>query len=221
MDPQTHNLLSSHKRSSSACANISNNIHQIQNSNSIFILSPHIPNADNPNIETSSETCYSSLPKAPTHILQIDPSTNIVSPEYQLSSTVLSNKFSDVPHELLTENMSNICSHSCMNPSEVEMSNNNNDNNSVWVSRVDDADQDFGVSTLEEGAQVQVQQENDKICDEKGVDVREVNDNKGNLEMNNVSFENSNFDFGLLESVLASEFMSHDLNYMDDLAWNF
>lgn len=108
-----------------------------------------------------------------------------------------------------------------MNPSEVEMSNNNNDNNSVWVSRVDDADQDFGVSTLEEGAQVQVQQENDKTCDEKGVDVREVNDNKGNLEMNNVSFENSNFDFGLLESVLASEFMSHDLNYMDDLAWNF
>ncbi|XP_057459144.1 transcription factor MYB86-like isoform X2 [Lotus japonicus] len=83
----------------------------------------------------------------------------------------------------------------------------------------DDAE-DFGVqTTLEEGTRVQVQQEKEKSCVEKGIDVREDN-YKDSLEMS--SFESCNFDFGLLESVLASEFISdHDVNYMDEFAWNF
>ncbi|KAJ1381833.1 SANT/Myb domain [Sesbania bispinosa] len=204
LDPQTHNLLSSHKRASACTISNMNNIHQ--NSNSIFILSSNVDP-----IETSTHQTFSSLPKAPPII----PQTNsaIVSSEYQTSCNILSNKFSDLPHELLAaENIANICSTSCMNPSAVELSNNEN---SIWVSRVG-TEEDFRVQTLEkeEGTQVLVQQEKDN-----GIDVRVREDN--NLEMNNASFEGSNFDFGLLESVLASEFMSNDLNYMDELAWNF
>ncbi|XP_027342900.1 myb-related protein 330-like [Abrus precatorius] len=200
LDPQTHTLLSSHRRNT-ACT-ISN---IPQNSNSIFIMSSHMPNAP---METSTQT-FCSLPKAPPNIVRT-PSC-IVSSEYQ-TSTIVSNKFSDLPHELLIENNTNICSPSYMNPPSVELPNNES---SVWVSRVNS--EDFSAQTLGEGTQVQVQQEKDMNC-EKGIDIREAN--KANLETN-VSFESSNFDFGLLECVLNSEFMSHDLNCMDELAWNF
>ncbi|XP_020223087.1 transcription factor MYB86 [Cajanus cajan] len=204
LDPQTHTLLSSHRRSS-ACT--ISNIHQ--NSNSIFIVSSNIPNAP---VETTSQT-FSSLPKAQPNIVQTP--SSIVSSEYQ-TSTILSNKFSsDLPYELLLENTSNICSPSYMNPEAVELSNY--ENNVNWVSRVNV--EDFSAQTPEEGTQVQVHQEKNKTCESKGIDVREVN-NKGNLETS-ASFESSNFDFGLLESVLTSEFISHDFNCMDELAWNF
>lgn len=205
LDPQTHNLLSSHKRNSGCTTVISNsNIHQ--NSNSIFIMSSQIPNAP---IETSQ-----TFSKPQPSIVQT-PSC-IVSSEYQTSSV----NFSDLPYEPSTQNPSNICSSSCMNPSEVRILSNN-ENNSIWVSSVDDAG-DFGVQRVEEeGLKAQMQLEKDKTC-EKGIDeimIREAD--KGNLETNNASFESSNFDFGLLESILTSEFISNDLNYMDELAWNF
>lgn len=193
LDPQTHNLLASHKRSSRNIISHNNN----QNSNSIFMLSSqNIPNADPLGISQY----FSSLPKAPPNIVQT-PSA-IASSEYQTPNNILSNyKTLDFANELLlTEN----CFPSCPN---------------VWVSRFDDAE-DFGVqTTLEEGTRVQVQQEKEKSCVEKGIDVREDN-YKDSLEMS--SFESCNFDFGLLESVLASEFISdHDVNYMDEFAWNF
>ena len=56
------------------------------------------------------------------------------------------------------------------------------------------------------------------IFEDMGIDVREANN--GNIETS-ASFESSNFDFGLLESVLTSEFISYDFNCMDELAWNF
>ncbi|TKY49456.1 hypothetical protein E2542_SST26888 [Spatholobus suberectus] len=203
LDPQTHTLLSSHRRSSTCTIS---NIHQ--NSNSIFIMSSQIPNAP---METTSQT-FSSLPEPPPNIVQTP--SSIVSSEYQ-TSTILSNKFSsDLPYELLMENTSNICSPSYMNPPAVELSNNENSVN--WVSRVNV--EDFSAQRLEEGTQVQVQQEKDRTCENKGIDVREAN--MANLETG-ASFESSNFDFGLLESVLTSEFISHDLNCMDELAWNF
>ncbi|KAL2330982.1 hypothetical protein Fmac_018563 [Flemingia macrophylla] len=203
LDPQTHNLLSSHKRAS-AC--MISNTHQ--NSNSIFLISSNIPNAP---METTSQT-FSSLPNAPPNILQAPAS--ILSSEYQ-TPTILSNKFSsDLPYELLMENASNICSPSYMNPEAVELSNS--ETNVNWISRVNAAD--FSAQTLEEGTHMQVQQEN-RTCESMGIDIREAN-NKGNLETS-ASFESSNFDFGLLESVLTSEFISYDLNCMDELAWNF
>ncbi|RDX90835.1 Transcription factor MYB86, partial [Mucuna pruriens] len=180
LDPQTHTLLSSRRRTS-AC-NISN-IHQ--NSNSIFIMSS--PNAP---VETTSQT-FSSLPKPPPNIVQ--------TPSSIVPSSIVS---SDLPYELLMDNSSNICSPSYMNPLAVELSNNENSVN--WVSRVNA--EDFSAQIVEEGTQVQVQQEKDKTCE-----------NKGNLETS-ASYESSNFDFGLLmESVLSSEFISHDVNCMDDL----
>lgn len=199
LDPQTHNLLSSHRRSSAACT--ISNIHQ--NSNSIFIISSNMPNAT---IETSQT--FSSLPnKAQPNVVQI-PSSIVSSSEYH--------KFSDLPYEPSIENASNICSPSCMNPTAVGVLSNNE--SSIWDSRADA--EDFRVQTLEEVTQAQVHQEKDETCG-KGIDeIREAN-NKGNLEMMNASLESSNFDFGLLESVLNSEFMSHDINYMDELAWNF
>ena len=203
LDPQTHNLLSSHRRSS---ASTISNMHK--KSNSIFIMSSHTPNAP---VETTFQT-FSSLPKPPPNIVQT-PST-IVTSEYQ-TSAIVSNKFSsDLPYDLLVNNGSNICSPSYMNPTAVELSNNENIAN--WVSRVNV--DDFSGQTLEEVTQVQVQQEKDKICEDTVTDVREAN--KDNLERS-VSFESSNFDFGLLESVLSSEFISHDLSCMDELAWNF
>lgn len=169
-------------------------------------MSSQIPNAP---IETSQ-----TFSKAQPSIGQT-PSC-IVSSEYQTSSV----KFSDLPYEPSTENPSNICSSSsCMNPSEARLLSNNE--NSIWVSSVDDAE-DFGVQRVEEnGLQAQMQMEKDKTC-EKGIDeiiIREAD--KGNLETTNASFESSNFDFGLLESILTSELISNDLNYMDELAWNF
>ncbi|KAG5000390.1 hypothetical protein JHK87_021462 [Glycine soja] len=208
LDPQTHTLLSSHRRSS-ACT-ISNNIHQ--NPNSIFIMSSHIPNAP---FETTCQT-FSTLPKPPPNIVQTP--SSIVSSEFQTLSTILSDDgepLQHLPYELLMENATNICSPTYMNPSAVELCND--DNNVNWVSRVNV--HDFSAQTLEEGTQVlQVQQEKGKTFDDKGSDVREAN--KGNLETS-VSFESCNFDLGFLESVLTSEFISHDLNCMDELAWNF
>ncbi|XP_004488555.1 uncharacterized protein [Cicer arietinum] len=200
LDPQTHNLLSPHKRSSKH-NNISN-IHQ--NSNSIFILTSQIPNADQ---------TFSSLPNT---ILQTP--TTVFPKQFQTSFNVLPNKHLDqlcVVEQEQPQNISNICSNSCIDPSNVEMSNNTE--NIIWVSRVND-DDDFRGSTCEGGTQAEVHQEKDKIC-EKG---NEVIDNMGSIEMNDGDcLENSNFDFGLLESVLNSEFISHDLDYMDELAWNF
>ncbi|KAK7324071.1 hypothetical protein VNO77_27590 [Canavalia gladiata] len=206
LDPQTHTLLSSHRRNSAACT--ISNIHH--NSNSIFIMSSQIPNAP---LETTTSQIFCSLPKAPPNTVQT--LSNIVSSEYPTQApTILSTKFSDFPHELLTENPINICSPSYMNTTNtVQLANNEN---SIWVSRVNDNAQDFSAQTLQEGIQVQMQQE-DMTC-EREIDVREANKNNGET---NASFESSNFDFGLLESVLNSEFMSHDLNCMDELAWNF
>jgi len=204
LDPQTHNLLSSHRRSS---ASTISNMHQ--NSNSIFIMSSHTPNAP---VKTAFQT-FSSLPKPPPNIVQTP--SSFVTSEYQ-TSPIISNKISsDWPCELLMDNASNICSPSYMNPTAVvELSNNESVAN--WVSRVNV--DDFSAQTLEERTQVLVQQEKDKICEDMGTDVREAN--KGYLE-SSASFESSNFDFGLLESVLSSEFISHDLSCMDELAWNF
>ncbi|GAU37067.1 hypothetical protein TSUD_274280 [Trifolium subterraneum] len=137
---------------------------------------------------------------ASPNILQT-PSTFAPSNQYQTSFNAISNDQLCVSEQeqprTLTDNISNICSTSC-------------NENSIWVSRVDD----FRDSTFEKGIQAQVEKEK-KICDDK-----EVNNEKEDIEMNSC-FENSNFDFGLLESVLNSEFISHDLDYMDDLAWNF
>ena len=203
LDPQTHNLLSSHRRSS---ASTISNMHQ--NSNSIFIMSSHTPNAP---VETTFQT-FSSLPKPPPNIVQTP--SSIVTSEYQ-TSPIITNKFSsDLPCELLIHNASNICSPSYMNPTAVELSNNENIVN--WVSRVNV--DDFIAQTLEEGTQVPVQQDKDKICEDMGTNVREAN--KDYIE-SSASFESSNYDFGLLESVLSSEFISHDLSCMDELAWNF
>jgi myb proto-oncogene protein len=135
------------------------------------------------------------------NILQT-PSTIVSSYQYQTSFNVITNQLCVSEQEqprTLTENISNICSSSC-------------NENSIWVSRDDD---DFRDSRFEEGIQAQVEKEKEKICDEK-----RLMDDKQLIEMNSC-FENSNFDFGLLESVLNSEFISHDLDYMDELAWNF
>jgi myb proto-oncogene protein len=139
------------------------------------------------------------------NILQT-PSTIVSSNQYQTSFNVITNQLCDFEQEqprTLTENISNICSSSC-------------NENSIWVSR----DDDFRESRFEEGIQAQVEKEKEKICDEKRMECKEVINEKGDIEMNSC-FENSNFDFGLLESVLNSEFISHDLDYMDELAWNF
>lgn len=194
LDPQTHNLLSSsHPKRNNA---------NYKSSNSIFILSSQMPPNTNYLIETSNQT-FPSLPKPlQNNILQTP--TSVSPNQYQASFNVISNQLSVPEHELpriLTENISNICSTSC-------------NENSIWVSRVDDC---RGLM-LEEGTQAHVEQEKEKIC-EKGMDEKEVNEKEDN-EMNGC-FENSNFDFGLLESVLNSEFISHDLDYMDQLAWNF
>ncbi|CAJ1958221.1 unnamed protein product [Sphenostylis stenocarpa] len=203
LDPQTHNLLSSHKRS---FASTISNMHQ--NSNSICIISSHVPNAP---METTFQT-FSSLPKPPPSVVQT--SSSIVTSEYQ-TSPIISNKFSsDLPYELLIDHASNICSPSFMNPPAVELPNNVNSVN--WISRVNV--DDFSAQTLEEGTQVEVQQEMNTTCEDKGTDVIEAS--KGNLE-SSASFESSNFDFGLLDCVLSSEFISHDLSCMDELAWNF
>jgi len=164
-----------------------------QSSNSIFILSSQMPpNTNNYLIETTNQTFPSTL-------------TNVSPNQYQTSFNVLSNQLVVPEHELprkLTENIPNICSTSC-------------NENSIWVSRVDDC----RGSMLEEGTQAHVEQEKEKNC-EKGMDEKEVTHEKEDIEMNGC-FENSNFDFGLLESVLNSEFISHDLDYMNQLAWNF
>ncbi|KAG4950513.1 hypothetical protein JHK85_044417 [Glycine max] len=208
LDPQTHTLLSSHRRSSVCTIS---NIHQNSNSNSIFIMSSHIPNAP---LENTSKT-FSTLPKPPANIVQI-PSV-VVSSEFQTTTSNNGEPRQHLPYELLMENaITNICSPTYMNPSAVELFNN--DNNVNWVSTVNV--EDFSAQTLEEGTQVQVQvqHEKDKTCEDMGIDVREANN--GNNETS-ASFESSNFDFGLLESVLTSEFISYDFNCMDELAWNF
>ncbi|XP_045799663.1 transcription factor MYB86-like [Trifolium pratense] len=167
-----------------------------QNSNSIFILSSQMPLNTNNLIETTQT--FASLQT---------PSTFSPSNQYQTSFNVISNDQLYVSEQeqprSLTENISNMCSTSC-------------NENSIWVSR----DDDFRDSTFEEGIKAQVEKEKEKICDEKGMKDKEVNNEKEDIEMNSC-FENSNFDFGLLESVLNSEFISHDLDYMDELAWNF
>ncbi|OIW11704.1 hypothetical protein TanjilG_12223 [Lupinus angustifolius] len=153
----------------------------------------------------------SSLPKAQRSTFQT-PST-IISSQSQ-TPNIVPYELSDLPYEPLTENPTNICSSSYMDPSEIRLSNNGNNN--IWVSSIDA--EDLRVQSLEEGLQSQVQVEKDKTC-EKGIEeIKEAE--KDNLETN-ASLENSNFDFGLLESLLSSDFMSHDLNYMDELAWNF
>ncbi|KAL5100690.1 hypothetical protein RYX36_005017, partial [Vicia faba] len=187
LDPQTHNLLSSHKRNNSS----------YQNSNSIFILSSQMqPNA-NYLVETTNQTF------SPPNIIQT-PSTIVSTNQYQTPFNVISNQIC-VPEQeqtqILSENISNICSSSGLDTTVVEMSKNEN---SIWVSR--------------EGTQAQVVKEKEMMC-EKGMDFSEINE-KGDIEMSGC-FENSKFDFGLLESVLNSEFISHDLDYMDELAWNF
>lgn len=66
---------------------------------------------------------------------------------------------------------------------------------------------------------------------DKGINIVEVkeanNNNEGNnnilpdeLNIINPSFEGSNFDFELLETLLnPDEFMSHDLSLMDEVTW--
>ncbi|CAK8534645.1 unnamed protein product [Lathyrus sativus] len=179
LDPQTHNLLSSHKRNNSS----------YQNSNSIFILTSQMPPNATYLIETTNQTF------SPPSIIQ---TPTIVSPnQYQTSFNVISNQLR-VPEQkqarIGPENIPNICSSSFLDTTDVEM------------------------SRKEEGTHAQVEEEKEKMY-EKGMDFDEVIE-KGDIEMNNC-FENSKFDFGLLESVLNSEFISHDLDYMDDFAWNF
>ncbi|KAE9584994.1 putative transcription factor MYB-HB-like family [Lupinus albus] len=205
LDPQTHNLLSSHRRSST-CTTISNTN---QCSNSIFFMSSQLPNSPMQTRQT-----LSSLPKAQPNIFQT-PSTIISSQSQPLN--ILPYELSNLPYEPSIENPSNICSSSYMNPSEVRLSNN--ENNNIWVSSVDA--EDFRVQLLEEEEgleSLQVQVEKDKACEKRIDEIKEAG--KDNLETN-ASLESSNFDFGLLESLLSSDFMSHDLNYIDELAWNF
>ncbi|KAK7243738.1 hypothetical protein RIF29_38549 [Crotalaria pallida] len=213
LDPQTHNLLSSRRRNSSACTTTISKIYQ--NSNSIINISSQCPNA--PIIETSQT--FSSLPnKAQLNNFQT-PST-IVSSQYQTSNNIHSNKFPELLYnEPSIEKDSNICSSSIiMNPSAVRICNND-ENNNIWFSSVDA--EDFRNQPLEEEGllQSQVQVEKDKTCEKSVDEIRETG--KGNNLETDASFDSSNFDFGLLESLLTSEFMSHDMNYMDELAWNF
>ncbi|XP_058727511.1 transcription factor MYB8-like [Vicia villosa] len=185
LDPQTHNLLSSHKRNNSS----------YQNSNSIFILTSQMPPNANYHIETTNQTF------SPPNIIQT-PSTIVSTNQYQTSFNVISNQLCLPEQEqarIITENISNVCSSSGLDTTVVENEISKN-KNGIWVSRD------------EEGTQARVEEEKEKMC-EKGMDLSEI-------EMNGF-FENSKFDFGLLESVLNSEFISHDLDYMDVLAWNF
>ncbi|KAI4333257.1 hypothetical protein L6164_018090 [Bauhinia variegata] len=204
LDPQTHTLLSSHRRAS-ACSNIS----EINpNTSSIFTLNSQlIPNAG-------------MIPynKAQPDIVQTN--STIFSSEYQPSSIISNNvqahdspNFSDFPYVPSFGNTHNFCSSSCcMNPCAVGFSENENN---IWVSSAEN----FRAQGFE-GLQAQVEQAKENKPSENGIDdARELA--KGNPEMNNASFESANFDFGLLESVIASEFMSRDLSSMDELAWNF
>ncbi|CAL0326361.1 unnamed protein product [Lupinus luteus] len=204
LDPQTHNLLSSHRRSST-CTTISTTN---QYSNSIFFMSSQIPNSPMQTRQT-----LSSLPKAQTNTFQTPPT---IIPSQSQTPNILPYELSDLPCEPSFENPSNICSSSYMNPSKVRFSNN--ENNNIWVSSIDA--EDLRVQPLEEeGLESQVQVEKDKTY-EKGIDHEIKEAGKGNLETNGY-LESSNFDFGLLESLLSSDLMFHDLNYMDELAWNF
>ncbi|CAL5187056.1 unnamed protein product [Lathyrus oleraceus] len=172
LDPQTHNLLSSRKRNNSS----------YPNSNSILILTSQMPPKATYLVETTNQTF------SPPSIIQT-PSTIVSTNQYQTSFHVNSNQLY-VPEQeqarMLPENISNICSSSCLDTTDVEMSKN------------------------EEGTQAQVEEEKEKMY-EKGMDFSEMNG----------CFEGSKFDFGLLESVLNSEFISHDIDFMDELAWNF
>ncbi|KAI4323284.1 hypothetical protein L6164_022902 [Bauhinia variegata] len=201
LDPQTHTLLSSHRRATDC--NISK-IHP--NTNSIFTLNSLIPNADK------------ALKAQPDLVQTTSP---IFSSEYHPTSIISNNvhahdslNFSDFHYLPSIGNTNNLCSSSCIYPSSaVGLSGNENSN--IWASSAGN----FRAQTLE-GMQAQVQQAKEKTCEKGTDDVRELA-NKGNPEMNASFDHSSNFDFGLLENLLASEFMPHDLSSMDNFAWNF
>ncbi|KAL1349190.1 hypothetical protein HN51_025702 [Arachis hypogaea] len=219
LDPQTHTLLSSHRRiTTSSSSNFSNN-----NNDSFLIITSNMPNSANNNapiIETSQGLSSSS--SLPTNN-QAQPSV-VQAP----SSIVTSSDFCYEPSRIIENNNSNnsnvsniICSHNYS-----RMNNSIPSKNSLlWNSRTDHDAEDFRVQTLEEGQGMQhsLHAADDDDDDEirEANNIIEMNTNASLEGSNNDNNNNNNFDFGLLESVLNSEFMSHDINYMDELAWNF
>ncbi|RYQ95529.1 uncharacterized protein [Arachis hypogaea] len=205
LDPQTHTLLSSHRRTTSSSSNFSNN-----NNDSFLIITSNMPNSANNNapiIETS-QGLSSSSSSLPTNN-QAQPSV-VQAP----SSIVTSSDFYYEPSIIIENNNSTNSNVSNSIPSK---------NSLLWSSRTDHDAEDFRVQTLEEG---QGMQHSLHAADDDDNEIREANNiiemnTNASLEGSNNDNNNNNFDFGLLESVLNSEFMSHDINYMDELAWNF
>ncbi|XP_054814772.1 myb-related protein 308-like isoform X2 [Prosopis cineraria] len=240
-DPQTHNLLSSHRRSSlpvSVSSSSATNSHN--NNGSIFRLI-HEPE-NNINLQPCSSSAVFSIEYQqpnnvsngnnvlePHHNFPLEPSViNANIPATNFSSCIIKNN------------------HDCLS-SVVGLSENiiENRSSSAWVSQDDNAETDqifrSAHTLLMEGGigtEAHLEQEKDKrsttsttnnISINNNIEqVRGEDDNNNNININiniNNCLEGSsnNFDFGLLEGVLNSEYMSYDvLSSMDDLAaWDF
>lgn len=216
-DPQTHNLLSSHKTtsSSSSLSNNNNNHHHNNNHNHTINFSFQPPS--NPTINNIEPQKFSQnyFPYELPH--SITNNNNIVVNNSSLSSSSSSSSSSSMM-------MNNFYTPSVIGVPEI----NNNDAHKLIM--------EGGIINVEE----QIEQEKLLACE---THENNNNNNKGNnnnnsaiiipdeINNNNICLEGSdnyNFDFGLLESVLNSEYVSYDDNddddltaSMDQLAWNF
>ncbi|MED6127186.1 hypothetical protein PIB30_085732 [Stylosanthes scabra] len=195
LDPQTHTLLSSHRRTSSS-SNFPNYNNNNNNNSFLIITSSNIPNNNNAPIIETTQTLSSSSSSLPTNYYD------------KAQPSVVQPPLSPIYEPPILDNNNN---NSCMN-------------SLLWDSGTAHHDaEDCRVETLLEYGQGLQKHDADEDDDE----IREANNNiiemntNASLEGSNNANHNNNFDFGLLESVLYSEFMSHDINYMDELAWNF
>ncbi|XP_054813508.1 transcription factor MYB7-like [Prosopis cineraria] len=188
---QTHTLLSSSSSSSSSASAF----HKTETSAASCDISVSYGiHSNNPNsfsfipMEARSVPCSSLVPKAqPLPIFNEQAVSSIIS-NHNYDCNQHSHQFSACPSELSMENTLSNVSSSCINPSEVALSDN------------------FRAEPWEKAVELGhvVQQE------------------KGAIEVNNIDcLEGANVDLYMMESILASEFMSEDPSFMDEFAWNF
>ncbi|KAI9116435.1 hypothetical protein K1719_012602 [Acacia pycnantha] len=213
-DPQTHNLLSSHRRSSFISATDKHN----NNNESTFRL-VHEPD-HHMNLQPRTTTVFSiQYPQPNSTTTTTNHNVHDESHHHNFpfeSSSIIING-NNIPDDA-PKNINNDCLSSL-----AGFSGNIDHRTSYDIAETDDMFISSAAQTLVESqvtTEAQLEQEKEKKSDNNIEQVRVEEDNSNCLEGSSIN--NNNFDYGLLEGVLNSEYMSYELlSSMDDLAWNF
>lgn len=214
-DPQTHKLFSSHRKPS--LSSVSSSATKHKDNESTFRLI-HGPDRHHLNLQPSTSPVFSIQYQQPTSTT----TTN----DYKLHESHHSFPVQSSSLSIINGNINPDASKrndDCLS-SLVGLSENIGNRSSYDIAETDEIFRSVQALMEEETIEVELEPEKGKKSNDNVEQVRMEENNYNNNHSNCLegSSINNNFDFGLLEGVLNSEYMSYDvLSSMDDFAWNF